>query len=255
MQKELSIVPSIPLLSKRSKKRLLGRSRDLKQLKEGLQLTGLQKRILPGILLGDAHLSTQDHGTTYRLHVYQDIKHKEYVYHLYEIFKELCLLEPTIKERTHRTGLCKGRTYQMIAFKTVSTPLFKFYATLFNCNSQPKGLFLRNQPNKSLTERVPREIHRWLTPIGLAYWYMDDGSMKGKTSKAVYFNTQGFSFKEVESLCGVLINKSRCLAKPVKKKGQDVIYVSAKSFSNLKDHIYPFLIKEMLYKLPLDRSN
>ena len=252
MQQDLSVVSTakqsfaIPLLPKKSKKRLLGRSRDLKQLKERLQLTSLQKRILPGILLGDAHLSTQDCGTTYRLHVNQGIKHKEYVYHLYETFKEFCLLEPTIKERSHRTGLCRGKTYQTVAFKTVSTPLFKFYATLFNCNSQP---------GKTLTKRVPKGIHRWLTPIGLAYWYMDDGSMKGKTSRAVYFNTQGFSLKEVENLCGVLINKFRCLAKPVEKKGQNVIYVSAKSFPNLRDHIYPFLRKEMLYKLPLDPSN
>ncbi len=78
-------------------------------------MTRVQKSLLPGILLEDAHLSTQDHGITYRIHVYQGIKHKEYVYHLYEIFKEFCLLDQTVKERTHRTGLCKGKTYQTIS--------------------------------------------------------------------------------------------------------------------------------------------
>jgi hypothetical protein len=39
-------------------KRLLGRSLKLKQVKKELHLTQLQKRVLPGIILGDAHLST-----------------------------------------------------------------------------------------------------------------------------------------------------------------------------------------------------
>ena len=55
-----------------SKKKLLKRkSKKLRLLKENLKLTLLQKKILPGILLGDAHLSTQDNGKTYRLHIYQ----------------------------------------------------------------------------------------------------------------------------------------------------------------------------------------
>ena len=87
---------------------------------------------------------------------------------MYETFKEFCLLEPTIKKQTHSAGLCKDRTYQTVAFKTASAPLFKFYATPFNCNSQPV---------KILRKKAPSEINRWLTPIGLSYWYIDDGSM------------------------------------------------------------------------------
>ena len=60
-------------------KKVLGRSIKLKQLKKELRLTRLQNSVLPGILIGDAHLSTQDHGITCRLRVHQGIKHKEYV--------------------------------------------------------------------------------------------------------------------------------------------------------------------------------
>ena len=84
---------------------------------------------------------------------------------------------------------------------------------------------------------------------------MDDGSIKGKSSRAVYFNTQGFTLEEVNILCGVLTNKFKCRVKPVKKKGQHVIYVSAKSFFTLNSHISPFLLKEMRYKFPSKPAN
>jgi hypothetical protein len=74
--------------------------------------------------------------------------------------------------------------------------------------------------------------------------------MKGKNNKAVYFNTQGFSLQEVEMLCNILNTKFKCLAKPVKKKGKHVIYISSKSYNTLRGLIYPYLIKEMLYKFP-----
>ena len=151
MHKPFSSLTNTPPPSIEGKKRLLGRSKDPKQFKKELKLTRLQKEVLPGILLGDAHLSTQDNGKSYRLHINQGIKHKEYVYHLYDIFKEFCLLEPVIKERTHKTGVCSGKTYHTIAFKTVSTSLFKFFGRLFNCNLETKT---------DSSKRVPRDISR-----------------------------------------------------------------------------------------------
>ena len=61
-----------------------------------------------------------------------------------------------------------------------------------------------------------------MTPIGIAHWYMDDGSIKDKKSRACYLNTQGFSFgfsfAENTLLCEVLQTKFNVCAKPVLKK-------------------------------------
>ena len=92
-------------------KLLKGRSKALKQLKQNLKLTLLQKQVLVGILLGDAHLSTSDKGQTYRLHVYQSEKHEAYIFHLYEIFKEWVLTPPTKQNRTYKTGLLKNKQH------------------------------------------------------------------------------------------------------------------------------------------------
>jgi hypothetical protein len=240
-------------------KKLQGKSKVLVELKKNLKLNLLQKKILPGILLGDAHLSTQDNGKTYRLHVYQSEKHKEYVFHLYEIFKDWCISKPKTRKRTYKTGLYKGKTATMISFKTRSSGSFRFYAHNFiHDKPNQKNIFGKNNPSwgdgargqQKLSKKVPRLIHRWLTPIGLAYWYMDDGSIKDKKSKSVYFNTQGFLLNEVKLLCNILQSKFNLKAKPVKKKEKYQIYISGKSYTTLKDLIYPFLIEEMLYKFP-----
>jgi hypothetical protein len=39
-------------------------------------------------------------------------------------------------------------------------------------------------------------IRRWLTPKSLAYWYMDDGSFKSKSSKGTILNTQVLLIKK-----------------------------------------------------------
>lgn len=228
------------------KKKLKGRSLELAEIKKTLKLTLLQKKVLYGILLGDAHLSTQDNGKTYRLHVYQSEKHKAYVYHLYEIFKLWCLSPPKLLKRTYNTGLLatQEKVNTMISFKTISSGSFRFYAHIFTNKNTEKNL--------KLTKKVPKLIHRWLHPISLAYWYMDDGGIKDKKSKAVYFHTQGFSLTEVQLLCDVLNTKFKLLAKPVKKKEKYQIYISSKSYIILKDLIYPYLIEEMLYKFPSD---
>ena len=254
-----------------------GTSKELIEIKKNLKLNLLQKKILPAILLGNAYLSTQDNGKTYRLHVYQSEKHKQYVFHLYDIFKEWCISKPKTIERTYKTKLYKRKKATMISFKTVSSGSFRFYAhnfihenTVFASETsfykKLHGVALRQgflsrlvSPEKKvdektfkqkLSKKVPRLIHRWLTPISIAYWYMDHGSIKDKKSKAVYFNTQGFSLNEVKLLCEILQSKFNLLCKPVKKKDKYQIYISGRSYTTLRKLIYGFLLKEMLYKFP-----
>ena len=54
---------------------------------------------------------------------------------------------------------------------------------------------------------VPKLIHRWLTPLSIAVWFMDDGSIKSKNHQARIINTQGFTNKEVLGLIQILEDK------------------------------------------------
>lgn len=65
-----------------------------KQYKKTLKLTKSQREILIGVILGDAHLETQDNKQTYRIKFAQSVAHKPYLGHLYDIFKDWVLTPP-----------------------------------------------------------------------------------------------------------------------------------------------------------------
>jgi hypothetical protein len=210
------------------------RSKAIEQYKRGLKLSQEQREVLIGLLLGDAHLETQNQGRTYRLKIEQSLKHQDYVQHLYEIFKPWVLTPPQPKERS-----CRGHTSWNCWFQTVSHGAFRFYAHQFYVDGQ---------------RRVPRLVHRWLTPRALSYWFMDDGSMKSRQSKGVILNTQSYTLNDVQRLVDVLQKKFGLQAKPRKQKEGFQIYISGKSFETFRELVEPHLIDSMLYKMPKARQ-
>lgn len=209
------------------------RSNTIENYKKTLKLSKLQREILVGILLGDATLETQGNGRTSRLKVEQGLKHKPYVEHLYNVFREWVLTPPRIRKIEIR-----NKTYQNVAFSTVSHPAFRFYNHQFYQDGR---------------KVVPRLIHRWLTPRNIAYWYMDDGSIRSRQSKGVIFNTQGFSHIDVQRLCAVLRDRFGLEGILRRQREGWQIYISGRSYEKLVDTIRPSLINSMLYKLPQSR--
>lgn len=207
------------------------RSRQIEEYKHGLKLTDVQREILVGILLGDACLETQDLGRTFRLKIEQSTQHEAYVRHIHEAFDEWVLSPP----RAKRCTASNGASSMSWAFQTVSHSAFRFYAHQFYANGR---------------KTVPKLIHRWLTPRGLAHWYMDDGSMKSNQSKGVLFNTHSFCAADVKRLCEVLQAKFAVKTTPRRQSDGTQIYVSGISFETFRALIEPFLITEMRYKVP-----
>lgn len=210
------------------------RNKELEHYKSGLKLTDKQRQVLIGILLGDAHLETRNQGRTYRLKIEQSQRHQSYVLHLYELFSDWVRTPPQLKQKL-RSGVETSNCW----FQTVSHGAFRFYAGQFY---------------QSGKKRVPKLIHRWLTPRTLAYWFMDDGSAKSKQSKAVLFNTQAFSPGDISRLCDVLISQFGLEVKPRKQKDGLQIYVSGRSYKTLLELVEPFIIEDMTHKLPSRRS-
>ena len=200
------------------------------------KLTLVQKEILFGLLLGDAHLETQSQGLTFRMKLEQSLKHEVYLSHLYSIFQDYVQTPP--QERTIKR---QNRTEtKNVRFSTVALIQFRFFGKQFY---------------KDKKKVVPKLIHRWLTPRALAYWFMDDGSWKSSQSKGVLLNTQSFSYAEVQTLCTALTKNFdlRCWPKKSQKDTYQ-IYISGTSYETLRDVIYEFIIPEMRYKFPLPRK-
>ena len=214
-------------------------------MEKKIKLSLLQKEVLFGVILGDAHLETQNNRITYRVKFEQSIKHKAYIEHLYDIFKDYVKTSPQLKVVKYATQdpnnkFLLGKETTNIRFATVSSSTFTFFGKQFY------------KENKKI---IPKLIHRWLTPRALAYWYMDDGSMKSTQSKGVLLNTQSFSHSSVQLLCNVLTKKFNLSCWPRKQKNnQYQIYISGKSYETLRDCIYGFIIPDMVYKFPLPRK-
>ena len=205
-------------------------SRAIEEYKRTLRLLPEQREVLVGLLLGDAHLETQNQGRTYRLKIEQSEEHRTYVEHLYSLFREWVLTPPRRKE-TESDGHVSTKWW----FQTVSHSAFRFYAQQFYRGGR-KG--------------VPRLIHRWLKPRGLAYWFMDDGSLKWEKSRAVLFNTQGFDRSDVERLRSVLSEQFGLEAALRRQKEGFQILIPGSSLKRFVELIGPYLLSEMVYKLP-----
>ncbi|OGL67087.1 hypothetical protein A3B21_00070 [Candidatus Uhrbacteria bacterium RIFCSPLOWO2_01_FULL_47_24] len=202
--------------------------------KNKLKLTSRQQEILVGTLLGDGHLETQDHGRTYRLKIEHTLKQKEYVDWIHNEFREWVLTLPKVRERFVRLRSVSG-IYPKYYFNTLSSGSFRFCAQQF----YRKG-------NKV----VPQLIHRWLTPLVLAVWYMDDGSIKSKHHRTVFLNTQGFDLQSMERLQSALLKKFGIKTNTRKDRDGMQLYVIGETIERFLTLIEPFVIPSMRYKLP-----
>ena len=154
------------------------------------QLSSIQREILMGILLGDASLSRSNNGKTYRLRILQSEAHKDYVFHLYEVFKEFTKTPP--KQYSFRDSRNPGKLCSRWYFNTVADTCFVEYAQLFY-----RDKIKQLPPMLELEKRV--------TARSIAYWYMDDGSLKWKNrSLGVRFCTDNFRKEEVIALANLL---------------------------------------------------
>lgn len=188
-----------------------------------------QKEIIIGKLLGDGHAETQTEGRTYRLKFEHSYSQKEYIDWLYKELESLASGTPSIKKQT-----VKNIEYMKYWFNTITSSSFRFYAQQFYKNRK---------------KIIPKLIHRWLTPLTLAIWFMDDGSIKSKKHKAKIINTQSFSKEDIERLINVLLVKYGVKAKLRKQKEGYQIYLLSETIETFEDLISPYVISSMQYKL------
>ena len=186
-----------------------------------------------GVLLGDASIqkNTSKRVEKWRLKFSQSAKHDAYIHHLHYQFKEYVISEPFFNQ-----------TRNMYSFQTVFHTRFKCLADIFLDGDNKKRIacFFKENP---------------ISPVSLAYWFMDDGGLlsykKDWPRKGLLFNTQGFTFAEVETLSQNL-NRSYNLKTWVKlNKKKPVIAVSGKEYDQISRIFLPYMHESMRYKLPL----
>ena len=107
------------------------------------------KEIIVGLILGDLYVRRRYKNSNTSFHFKGGLVHKEYLEHLYELFKCYCNKVIRIKN----TKLC-NKIHQSIYFDTLTNKDFNYYHELFY---------------KDNIKIIPKNISELLTPRSLAY--------------------------------------------------------------------------------------
>ncbi|MEK7614439.1 MAG: hypothetical protein AAB428_02110 [Patescibacteria group bacterium] len=204
-------------------------SKKIEKYKKTLKLTKKQREILVGLILGDGHLETLNCGRTYRLKVEHSLKQKEYLDWLYSNLKEWINKPPEIRKR-----ISLGKIIETYGFTTYTSGTFRFYAKLFYRNGQ---------------KIIPKIIDKIITPMSLAVWFMDDGSLKSKVHKTFVIHTLGYSKKDLELIKKVFEKKFGLKIGLHRQYDKWRLYIYSESSDNFKKIIMPYILSSMKYKL------
>lgn len=194
-----------------------------------------------GLLLGDSWLQTLSHGKRYRMRFEQGDCHREYIEHLATLVYPWVQKPPVKYERKNTLGntvitwRCQSLTHE--AFLPLA---YVFY---------PNGT-----PTKTIR---PDFVENWLTPVGLAYWFMDDGGKAyyGDTRRyGIHLHTQGFQPHEVEYLADGLSNVYKLESWVRFNKNRYMIVISGKSYKRFLRICGSWIHPSMYSKLPCEGS-
>ena len=95
-------------------------STDIRNLKNRIKITDVQKAVVIGSILGDGNLSGNWSKTNYRLKISHSVKQRAYLWWKYEILKDFILTKPQVYEKT-----------KSVSFRTISHNEFTEFYKLF----------------------------------------------------------------------------------------------------------------------------
>ncbi len=213
-------------------------SNEIENYKRSLRLTKRQRAIVVGKLLGDGHLETRD-GRIYRLKIEHSIKQKEYVEWAYNELREWVRQKPQIRTVYSRFPQGHQGEGQKYGFVTYSHGALRFYGQQFYTMGK---------------KTVPKLINKMLTPLSIAIWYLDDGSVKSNGHSTYVIHSHGYTRQELKRLQTALLTFGirTALHRQNRKEGLYWrIYVLSESAGRFRKMLEPLVarIPSMKYKL------
>ena len=192
------------------------------------------KQLILGSLLGDASINANDKDGGYRcVHFSQSDKQIAYFN-----YKKNLLGKYALGERTRTSG------YGSLMHDMHTT-------TNLEINK-----FLNEHCIKNGKKFVTQEWCNELDPMGLAFWYMDDGSISNRDNDRlgcrIHISTNGFSLQENKTLANMLRDRFGIKATIGDKetyKGHTLI-LDVKNTERFCSLIAPYVCDSMKYKLP-----
>lgn len=183
------------------------------------------KQVMTGTLLGDRSLvkKYEGGGTYYKFA--QSIKHSDYLYHIFDLFKA-CGYVNMDKPSEGTSVLKGGGVHKWLQFTT------KSYS---EWNSLKAEWYVNN------IKVIPANIK--LTPVRLAYWFMDDGGWNGK---AIHLATNSFTREDTLRLMDILKTQYNLKCS---LHSRNRIYIWARSCPEFISIVKPYIHSGMSHKL------
>lgn len=202
----------------------------LKRYKETLHLNDQQKSVLVGSLLGDGTLRTGKDSINANFKVEQGLRHEDYVWWEYAVFKEWVTTPPKLSFRCRDNG---DRYPKSWWFRTIRHPEITTYRGIF----YPKG-----------RKVIPPNIREMLNPMVLAVLVMDDGSFN---QNKLDISTYAFELNGIKLLREALKEKFSVNSNFYRDRDKGYrMYFPVKETKIVAETIRPFVIPSMTYKLP-----
>lgn len=210
------------------------------EYKKTLSLNTIQKEILVGTLLGDATIA-KNKRVAFNVKFEQKLANENYINHLYEIFEPYVGTPPKVRTITAKGSSLRdgAKDRKSIWFRTYRHIDFKFYYDFF---------YRKDRATNFRKKRVPKLIHKFLTPRALAYWFMDDGSFiyqksKNKKQKVYYFNTQSFCYEDIKILKKALKFNFNFDTNIYRDRSYYLLYIQPQSKDDFRNLIKSFILE------------
>lgn len=199
-------------------------------------LTQKQEDFLVGTLFGDGHIQFSCGNRSASFYAHHGPKQKAYIEWKRQLMSEF--LSPAYKN-----GPVKDTTGWH--FCTGAHPLFLEW----------KHFFYQHSTDGKWTKTYSKKVAEKLTPLGLAVWYMDDGTYSPRDKISEY--TTHLQYEEAQEIQKVLWEKfsletSAPLATDGVRQRLVIKRSSQRSFENI---ISPYLITSMRYKVNPQRPH
>ena len=96
---------------------------------------------------------------------------------------------------------------------------------------------------------MPKFIAKLVTPLSLAVWFMDDGSLKSKFHRARIINTQCFNELDLKRLQDMLSKKFGISTTLRNQKEGKQLYIPSTEIEKFISIVKPYIHQSMIYKI------
>ena len=194
-----------------------------------MNLTKKQTDVLIGTILGDGFL--QKTGTkNARLRLEHSDKQKDYLLWKGTQMSRLFQGKPTFLSRVHPKS---SETYSYARWQSNASPELGVWQRYFY---------------KDGKKTIPADIGKYLTPLALAVWYMDDGYLSEDKSSFIYLGK--VSQSEADVLRDAISKNFAISAKVYDKKNKGfALYFPVEETRKLHTLLRSFMHSSMCYKI------